>query len=93
MKYAQRINFNVMKTEEDFKKLTSHLLQYKEQIDELTTQNSTLLAERDLLLAETGILKDEVKTLNSKVELLTMQLGYKDEIIALHKIIEQERGN
>ena len=66
--------------------------QMQEQIDELTAANTTLTAEKDLLLAENSILKDEVKTLNNKVELLTMQLGYKDQIIALHQIIQQERG-
>jgi transcriptional regulator with XRE-family HTH domain len=71
---------------------TEKMPQMQEEIDTLTAANATIKAEKDLLLAENGILKDEVKALNSKVDLLTMQLGYKDEIIALHKIIEQERN-
>ena len=71
---------------------TEKMPQMQEEIDTLTAENATIKAEKDLLLAENGILKDEVKALNSKVELLTMQLGYKDEIIALHKIIQQERN-
>ncbi len=66
--------------------------QMQEELDTLTAENATIIAEKDLLLAENGILKDEVKALNSKVELLTMQLGYKDQIIALHQIIQQERN-
>lgn len=66
--------------------------QMQEEINDLESENATVIAERDLLLAENSILKDEVKTLNNKVELLTMQLGYKDQIIALHQIIQQERN-
>ena len=66
--------------------------QMQEEIDDLAAENATIIAERDLLIAENNLLKDEVKTLNAKIELLTMQLSYKDEIIALHKIIEQERN-
>lgn len=58
------------------------------QIEELTTANKTLIAERDFAIAETALLNEEVKTLNHKLELLSMQLSYKDEIIALYKIIE-----
>lgn len=71
---------------------TEKLPQMQEEIDSLKTELATITAERDLLIAENGILKDETKTLNSKVELLTMQLGYKDQIIALHQIIQQERN-
>lgn len=67
------------------------LADLQDEIEKLTSVNESLTAQMDLVLAENTILKDEVKTLNSKVELLTMQLSYKDEIIALHKIIEQER--
>jgi transcriptional regulator with XRE-family HTH domain len=72
---------------------TEKMSQMQEEMDVLTAENATIIAERDLLIAENGILKDEVKALNSKVELLTMQLGYKDQIIALHQIIQQERAN
>ena len=58
----------------------------------LSIEKEKVTAERDFALAENAILKDENKTLSAKVELLTMQLSYKDEIIALYKIIEQNKG-
>lgn len=58
----------------------------------LSIEKEKVTAERDFAVAENAILKDENKTLSAKVELLTMQLSYKDEIIALYKIIEQNKG-
>lgn len=69
---------------------TKTLAELQEEIDTLTSDKEKITAERDFAVAENTILKDELKTLSSKVELLTMQLNYKDEIIALHKIIEQQ---
>ena len=57
---------------------------------ELEEKYKTAVAERDFALAENSILKDEVKALNQKVELLSTKLMYQEEIIALHKIIEQK---
>ena len=54
----------------------------------LRNEKEKLIAERDFAAAENTILKDDTKSLTAKVELLTMQLNYKDEIIALYKIIE-----
>ena len=68
------------------------LAEMQKKVNELTTIKETLEAEREALISENTLLKDEVKTLNARVEILTMQLSYKDEIIALHKIIEQERN-
>lgn len=68
------------------------LAEMQKKVNELTDIKATLEAERDAILSENNLLKDEVKTLNARVEILTMQLSYKDEIIALHKIIEQSRG-
>lgn len=70
---------------------TEKMTEMQAQLDELCAENATIKAEKDFALAENAILKEENKTLNAKVELLAMQLSYKDEIIALHKIIEQER--
>ena len=58
----------------------------------LSIEKEKVTAERDFAVAENAILKDENKTLSAKVELLSMQLSYKDEIIALYKIIEQNKG-
>lgn len=69
---------------------TKTLAELQEEIAALTSDKEKITAERDFAVAENTILKDELKTLSSKVELLTMQLNYKDEIIALHKIIEQQ---
>ena len=41
-------------------------------------------AERDLLAAQNAILEDKVSTLTKEIELLQMQIKYKDEIIAIH---------
>lgn len=71
---------------------TEKMSEMQTQLDEITAENATIKAEKEFALAENAILKEENKTLNAKVELLTMQLSYKDEIIALHKIIEQERN-
>jgi hypothetical protein len=57
----------------------------------LANEKATVTAERDFALADNAILKDEIKSLTAKVDLLTMQLSYKDEIIALYKIIEQSK--
>ena len=57
----------------------------------LQAEKEKITAERDFAVAENTILKDENKSLSAKVELLTMQLSYKDEIIALYKIIEQHK--
>ena len=71
---------------------TEKMSEMQTQLDEITAENATIKAEKEFAFAENAILKEENKTLNAKVELLTMQLSYKDEIIALHKIIEQERN-
>jgi transcriptional regulator with XRE-family HTH domain len=68
------------------------LADMQKKVEELTAAKDTLIAEKETLLAENTLLNDEVKALNARVELLTMQLSYKDEIIALHKIIVQERN-
>ena len=59
---------------------------------ELQTKLDAVVSERDLLLAENAILKDKNNALTEESKLLNMQLSYKDEIIALYKIIEQERS-
>lgn len=64
------------------------LAEVQEELNAMTATKESVEAERDLLKAENAILKDENKSLLAKVELLTMQLNYKDEIIALYKIIE-----
>lgn len=58
----------------------------------LANEIATLKAELDFAVADNNILKDENKSLLAKVDLLTMQLSYKDEIIALYKIIEQSKN-
>ena len=63
-----------------------------EQNELLINEKEKVVAERDFAVADNAILKDEIKTLSAKVDLLNMQLAYKDEIIALHKIIEQTKG-
>lgn len=69
---------------------TKTLTELQEEKDLLTEEVKKIKAERDFAVAENSILKDENKSLLAKVELLTMQLNYKDEIISLYKIIEQQ---
>lgn len=70
---------------------TKTMVELQEEIDALKKDIETLKAEKELALASNAILTDENKTLNQKIELLNMQNMYKDEIIALHKIIEHSR--
>jgi transcriptional regulator with XRE-family HTH domain len=56
----------------------------QENLDALIAENATLIAERDFAVAETALCKEEVKALNAKIDLLTMQLTHKDELLALH---------
>lgn len=68
------------------------MIELEEKLAEMEAEKDTILAENKITLAENALLKTEVQALNAKIELLSMQLTYKDEIIALHKIIEQERN-
>jgi len=54
-------------------------------IDILTSERDSAIAERDLLLADNAILQDKNKTLTAEVDLLKMQIMYKDKIIATHE--------
>jgi transcriptional regulator with XRE-family HTH domain len=53
------------------------LVDLKESVDVVT-------AERDLILAENAILKEKVATLEKQLELTSMQLKHKEELLALH---------
>jgi transcriptional regulator with XRE-family HTH domain len=53
------------------------LVDLKESVDVVT-------AERDLILAENAILKEKVSTLEKQLELTSMQLKHKEELLALH---------
>ena len=72
---------------------TKKLPELQQTVETLSNEIDTLKAERDFVIAENTLLKDENKTLSAKVDLLSMQISYKDEIIALHKIIESRSGN
>lgn len=63
---------------------TKKMAELQEQVDILTAENATIIAERDFAIAETALCKEEVKALNAKIDLLTMQLTHKDELLALH---------
>ena len=67
---------------------TEKLAELQEQITTLSQENETIKAERDLMIAENAINKDEIKTLTAKIDLLTMQLSHKDEVIALYKLLQ-----
>ncbi len=54
-------------------------------IDILTSERDSAIAERDLLLADNAILQDKNKALSAEVDLLKMQIMYKDKIIATHE--------
>lgn len=54
-------------------------------IETLTMERDAVIAERDILLADNAILKDKNKALTSEVDLLKMQIMYKDKIIATHE--------
>lgn len=67
---------------------TENLAELQEQITTLLQENETIKAERDLMIAENTINKDEIKALTAKIDLLTMQLSHKDEVIALYKLLQ-----
>ena len=54
-------------------------------IDALTLERDSIIAERDILLADNAILKDKNTALTAEVDLLKMQIMYKDKIIAVHE--------
>ena len=64
----------------------------QDKIRALQERLDIVIAERDFANADNVILKNEITTLTAEIKLLNMQLSYKDEIIALYKIIEQERN-
>lgn len=57
----------------------------QESLNAVTVEKETITAERDMALAENTILKDKVTALASEIELLKMQIMYKDKIIATHE--------
>jgi DNA-binding XRE family transcriptional regulator len=59
----------------------------QEQVESLTAARDALRAECDLLTAENAINKTEIQTLTAKIDILTMQLNHKDEMIALYKLL------
>lgn len=71
-----------------------NLVDLKESVDAVTAEKETVMAEKDLILAENisikaenANLKDQIKTLNGQIELLEMKLAHKDELLALHNLI------
>lgn len=54
-------------------------------IDTLTLERDSAIAERDILSADNAILKDKITTLTAEVDLLNMQIMFKDKIIATHE--------
>ena len=72
---------------------TSNLLTLQDDLDAVIAEKETITAERDLVLADNTILKDKVRTLTSEVELLKMQIMYKDKIIATHEYYNKLESN
>ena len=54
-------------------------------LSELKENLDAITAERDMLLADKIILDNEIKALTSEIELLKMQIMFKDKIIATHE--------
>ena len=63
----------------------SNLSTLQDNLNTITAEKETITAERDMLLADNVILKDKVTALTSEIELLKMQIMYKDKIIATHE--------
>ena len=63
----------------------SNLSTLQDDLDAVIAEKETITAERDLVLADNTILKDKVRTLTSEIDLLKMQIMYKDKIIATHE--------
>lgn len=72
---------------------TVSLSDLQSNIDRLTAERDSILAERDLLLADNTILKDKNTALTAEVDLLKMQIMYKDKIIATHEYYIKLKSN
>ena len=62
-------------------------------IDTITSERDSAIAERDILLADNAILKDTNTALTAEIELLKMQIMYKDKIIAIHEYYNKLKSN
>lgn len=62
-------------------------------IDTITAERDSALAERDILLADNAILKDKNTALTAEVDLLKMQILYKDKIIAIYEYYNKPKSN
>ena len=65
----------------------------QETINTVTAERDAIKAERDLLLADNAILQDKNKALAAEVDLLKMQIMYKDKIIATHEYYNKLKSN
>ena len=65
----------------------------QESLNAVTAEKEKISAERDLALAENTILKDKVSALSAEIELLRMQIMYKDKIIATHEYYNKLNTN
>ena len=63
------------------------------EIDRLTAERDSAIAERDLLVTSNTILKDKNTALSAEVDLLKMQIMYKDKIIAIHEYYINLKSN
>lgn len=62
-------------------------------IDTLTSENATIIAQRDLVIAENTILKEKNAALAAENDLLKMQLLHKEELLALHNYYNKLNQN
>ena len=72
---------------------TVSLSELQSNIDALTLERDSVIAERDILLADNAILKDKNTALVAEVDLLKMQIMYKDKIIAIHEYYNKLKPN
>ena len=54
------------------------------QINDMSIERASIVAERDLLLAKNAILEAERSALEKEIELLKLQVLHKDEMLSLH---------
>ena len=63
----------------------TNIVDLQKNLDTVTVEKENITAERDMLLADNKILSEKVNTLTNEIELLKMQIMYKDKIIATHE--------
>jgi transcriptional regulator with XRE-family HTH domain len=62
------------------------------ELDAVTIEKETLLAEKDLIVTENTVLQGKITALTAEIDLLKMQLLHKEELLAVHNYYLKRQG-